>query len=170
MAKIEIDRDQVKQYFEFVGRITVEFSVLELLAMELLAVLINNSNRDIAYFMANEYDKKPAQKFELLERIINKEIHTGYIEDEIRNNFLKVLKKVSSKRLLRNKIIHSMIIFNKTDDENIYSETLEFNIKRRILERKKGYNIKDLSELFTDLLDLQYEFNKFYEHVTTYVL
>ncbi|MFK5893723.1 MAG: hypothetical protein QM504_10935 [Pseudomonadota bacterium] len=161
---------QIKEYFEMVGRITIQFSVVEMQGMELLAVLINNSYRETGYFIADEYDRKSAQKFSLIKKIIKEEAHLGYIEDEIKADFIETLNKLDVLRIKRNEIIHSVIIFDKKDDDQIFSKTLKFNRKKKILEKTKQTTINDLSDLHWELIAIESNLSEFYKHLTLNVL
>ena len=146
-----------KEYFEYVGRITVAYTVTEIMGLELLAYLINRKNNDIGYFIANEYHERTYKKFELIRNLIKNEPYNTVLSNNLKNFITKTLDEFEEARQKRNKIIHGIMVFDRNVD---YADIIGYDKKINKLKVVKKININELVNLFMELNSIQINIEK----------
>ena len=154
----DLDQNQVKAYFEWIGRITVEFSVVETMGLEFLAALVNKNNSDVGYFVAFEYDKKTFQKFDLIARLIKLPYYKKRFGEDMVKAVGVVLKDFEKARKLRNDLIHKLLVFTKDSSNNVEAIPIKFSKVTKQLVSEDKFTIEMLGGLFMDIVKIQVDF------------
>lgn len=156
------------KFFEFIGLISVQFASIELECLFLLAKLINQKHKEIAYHFA-EKENGVSRKLILIKKLIGKEPFKTILPNEVKQKMNLIFDDVIKLKKRRNELMHSILTINTNKDGTKSLQQLKFDSDNLVFTVNQEYNFTDMSNLFRDFLDVSIRLNKFNENITPFI-